>query len=309
MITRRLDTKEREEVTSGAVFVWEERSTTSVNGSPLKPGEADLSGTPGVVSGIERWTDGLKWGPSRVRDDFLFYQEKDSNEKESVISPPPVLVPGGANSLYRNPSRPSGRLIKQTYSVHYYPQILEGRPQAEPARKWHLTAYHSAASVDHLADVASVPELQNITPPEGLFKKARVGKKIPPSGGPSQSNVTSSRNGHSGSKPSHSSPSPPDHHSLPLSSPPASYLSGNGLRPSPGYGDSASVPGNGIVDAFAPPPTNGEGSSHFQPRTPTMPSIHDSVHPDPYGYPTNYRPHGTVPPPPPSMTSNYHYPY
>ncbi len=38
----------------------------------------------GVVSGIERWTDGLKWGPSRVRDDFLFYQEKDSNERDTA---------------------------------------------------------------------------------------------------------------------------------------------------------------------------------------------------------------------------------
>ncbi|KIM22611.1 hypothetical protein M408DRAFT_78848, partial [Serendipita vermifera MAFF 305830] len=159
IIQRRLDATERMEVTSGAVFVWEERSASTV---------ATASG---VISGIERWTDGLKWGPSRVRDDFLFYQEKDP---DLTVSPPPL----NNHHLYR--TKRAGQpepLIKQTYSVHYYPQILEGKPPTEPARKWHLTAYRSSDAVDRLADVTSVPELQNINPPEGLFRKARIGKK------------------------------------------------------------------------------------------------------------------------------------
>ncbi|KAG9055737.1 hypothetical protein FS842_001362 [Serendipita sp. 407] len=302
MISRRLDTKEREEVVSGAVFVWEERSATTSNGSPPKltggsGSDVDANGSPTVISGIERWTDGLKWGPSRVRDDFLFYQEKDSNEKESVISPPPVLVPGGANTLFRNPSRPSGRLIKQTYSVHYYPQILEGRPPTEPARKWHLTAYHSAASVDHLADVSSVPELQSITPPDGLFKKARVGKKVPTSASSSQINVPApARNGINGVR----SPTlgPSESQSILLSSPPAPYPALDGPK-SLGYGEPASVATNGIVDPYGPPATNGQGSSHFQPRTPSTSSIRDSSH---FVY-------SSAPPPPQSMAPNHHYGY
>jgi Gti1/Pac2 family len=37
-----------------------------------------------VISGIERWTDGLQWGPSRVRDDFLFYQRKNLNDRDTA---------------------------------------------------------------------------------------------------------------------------------------------------------------------------------------------------------------------------------
>lgn len=56
MVHRRLDAEERRFVRPGSVFVWEERSTTS-----------EAAGL-----GIERWTDGLRWGPSRVRDVRFF---------------------------------------------------------------------------------------------------------------------------------------------------------------------------------------------------------------------------------------------
>lgn len=85
MIHSRLDPTERSEVRSGSVFIWEERSSSSVAGYGAAPGGessilydkihfvdwpamyADI-GSSGNVRGIERWTDGLKWGPSRVRD-------------------------------------------------------------------------------------------------------------------------------------------------------------------------------------------------------------------------------------------------
>lgn len=59
MVHRRLDAEERRFVRPGSVFVWEERSTTS-----------EAAGL-----GIERWTDGLRWGPSRVRDvrSFMYF--------------------------------------------------------------------------------------------------------------------------------------------------------------------------------------------------------------------------------------------
>ena len=52
MVARRLDTEERRAIHSGCVFVWEERSV----------------GSDSTSLGIERWTDGIRWGPSRVRD-------------------------------------------------------------------------------------------------------------------------------------------------------------------------------------------------------------------------------------------------
>ncbi|TFK49531.1 hypothetical protein OE88DRAFT_1736545 [Heliocybe sulcata] len=60
LITRRLDTDERNALGPGDVYVWEERNSLN-----------DISGL-----GIVRWTEGKKWSPSRVVGDFLYYYEK-----------------------------------------------------------------------------------------------------------------------------------------------------------------------------------------------------------------------------------------
>ena len=49
---RRLDSEERRAIIPGNVYVWEERGASS-----------EATGL-----GIERWTDGMRWSPSRVRD-------------------------------------------------------------------------------------------------------------------------------------------------------------------------------------------------------------------------------------------------
>jgi len=79
MVTRRLDTEERRSISSGCIFVWEERGPN-----------AEAAGL-----GIERWTDSIRWGPSRVRDEFLYYHEKDampiereSSDSDTMSSPP-----------------------------------------------------------------------------------------------------------------------------------------------------------------------------------------------------------------------------
>ncbi|KIO33832.1 hypothetical protein M407DRAFT_178197 [Tulasnella calospora MUT 4182] len=64
MIKRRLDPEERAQVRPGNCYIWEERSADE---------EA-------VGMGMERWTDGLQWGPSRTRDDFLFYIQKSPED-------------------------------------------------------------------------------------------------------------------------------------------------------------------------------------------------------------------------------------
>lgn len=106
MVARRLDTEERRAIHSGCVFVWEERSV----------------GSDSTSLGIERWTDGIRWGPSRVRDvspllngsycvilmrlqEFLFYHEKDQEpidvESNSDSDSPYVyyVLPHAAPSL------------------------------------------------------------------------------------------------------------------------------------------------------------------------------------------------------------------
>jgi hypothetical protein len=52
LITRRLDAEERRAIVPGNVYVWEERGANSESSA----------------IGMERWTDGMGWGPSRVRD-------------------------------------------------------------------------------------------------------------------------------------------------------------------------------------------------------------------------------------------------
>ncbi|KAF8488060.1 Gti1/Pac2 family-domain-containing protein [Gautieria morchelliformis] len=128
MVHRRLDADERRFVRPGSVFVWEERSTTS-----------EAAGL-----GIERWTDGLRWGPSRVRD-FLFYQEKYTKAEGSNI------------------------LTKQTYSAWV---DLPAGP-----KKWHLTAYFTQATVGNMKTVDDIPGMRNVSVPPGMYRRSRSGKR------------------------------------------------------------------------------------------------------------------------------------
>ncbi|KAH7924213.1 hypothetical protein BV22DRAFT_1165803 [Leucogyrophana mollusca] len=148
MVRRRLDTEERRSIRSGCVFVWEERGPN-----------AEATGL-----GIERWTDGKRWGPSRVRDEFLFYHEKD---------PEPVDVELTSDSdttcvfIYLGPRSDQVRvsLVKQTYSV--FVETSRGR------RKWHLIAYFTHDTLDQLRTVSDLPELSRISVPPGKYRSAR----------------------------------------------------------------------------------------------------------------------------------------
>ncbi|GJN90571.1 hypothetical protein Rhopal_003583-T1 [Rhodotorula paludigena] len=62
-VTRRLTDEERLRfVRAGAVFVWEEEE-----------------------AGIRRWTDHIKWSPSRVSGAFLTYTEVPAKEDDTLI--------------------------------------------------------------------------------------------------------------------------------------------------------------------------------------------------------------------------------
>ncbi|OCH93955.1 hypothetical protein OBBRIDRAFT_885174 [Obba rivulosa] len=160
MTTRRLDAEERRAITSGDVFVWEERCANS-----------EATGM-----GMERWTDGMGWGPSRVRDDFLFYQQRETDVQEDPAHPSSqwanMMRRPRAGAVAYTRAEPE-RLIKQTYSVHV--TLPEDRPRGV-TRKWHLTAYFSQTTVDSLDTIDSMPDVGDVRVPDGLFRSARASK-------------------------------------------------------------------------------------------------------------------------------------
>ncbi|KAE9393218.1 hypothetical protein BT96DRAFT_887396 [Gymnopus androsaceus JB14] len=167
IVARRLDTEERRAISSGCVFVWEERGSN-----------AETTGL-----GIERWTDSIRWGPSRVKDEFLFYHEKDSEAGDLELaseSDGPVTPHHYSRGFYRE------NLIKQTYSV--FVETPRGR------RKWHLIAYFTQESLEYLHTIDDVPGLSNIRVPPGKYKSARSAKNGRPSTIPSYGPISMSPN-------------------------------------------------------------------------------------------------------------------
>lgn len=129
----------------GSVYVWEERGA-----------QAEITGV-----GIERWTDGIRWGPSRVREGFLFYHEKP---------PSHYVFPGGMFPLHRQHAS-QDLLIKQTYTA------FVDTPRGQ--RKWHLIAYFTEESVDRLHCIDDYPTLTSLKVPHGKYKSARSVKGRP----------------------------------------------------------------------------------------------------------------------------------
>ncbi|KAJ7267654.1 Gti1/Pac2 family-domain-containing protein [Mycena haematopus] len=150
MITRRLDTEERRAITSGCVFVWEER------GGP---------NTEPMGLGIERWTDSIRWGPSRVKEEFLFYHEKEDPVEIDLSYDSDVPSPLGYGPIHVLRRE---NLIKQTYSV--FVETPSGK------RKWHLIAYFTQDTVDYLRTVDDLPCLAGLQVPPGMYKSARSAK-------------------------------------------------------------------------------------------------------------------------------------
>jgi hypothetical protein len=159
MIVQRLGSEERMALCSGCVYVWEERS-------------GSLSES--MEQGIERFTEGRSWGPSRARDDFLFYHEKDTAPKSLMVERTRAIRyahrfqedPVGASAM--RPRRRGEHMIKQTYSVLV--QI------AGIKKKWHLNAYWTQESLDDLLTVDDYPELRSLDVPPGTYLCARTNR-------------------------------------------------------------------------------------------------------------------------------------
>ncbi|PPQ66323.1 hypothetical protein CVT26_011154 [Gymnopilus dilepis] len=155
MVTRRLDTEERRAIESGCVYVWEERGTNS-----------EATGI-----GIERWTDSIQWGPSRVRDEFLYYQERKPMlaEVDTASDESDATTPGGRRYFRRQ------TLIKQTYSV--FVATTYGR------RKWHLIAYFTQETLHELYTIQNHPyysQVATLQVPPAMYTCARSSRIRPP---------------------------------------------------------------------------------------------------------------------------------
>ncbi|KAJ4486548.1 Gti1/Pac2 family-domain-containing protein [Lentinula edodes] len=159
LIKRRLVASERDTLSTGNVFVWE---------------EAEDEG------GLLRWTDGRRWSQSRMRGDYLFYEEKvetTAAEKEAKAarrarraSDPAALIPPPIRRKDR-PTKPDG-LTKQTYSALVHP------PGTNETRKWHVVAYFSGNDYTRLPVIENYDYLRRIRVPEGIFVNSKSLTKI-----------------------------------------------------------------------------------------------------------------------------------
>ncbi|KAF8917265.1 Gti1/Pac2 family-domain-containing protein [Mucidula mucida] len=156
LIKRRLVASERDQLEAGNVFVWEEEGVEE--------------------SGLLRWTDGRRWSQSRMRGDFLFYEEKvettqDERDAKAArrakrAADPTAVIPPPTRRKDR-PSKPNG-LTKQTYSaLVYLPGVKEGR-------KWHVVAYFSGKDYAHLPVIDQYENLRQIQVPKGVIMTTKT---------------------------------------------------------------------------------------------------------------------------------------
>ncbi|KAI0748624.1 Gti1/Pac2 family-domain-containing protein [Daedaleopsis nitida] len=156
-VQRRLNELERSTyIASGSLFVWEESDDEM---------------------GLKRWTDGRVWSQSRMREPYLFYDEKLGDEPPSepktkctyrFVEGPSRTWTSSAQSHYeRSDHHPMG-LVKQAYSAWVSTSV-----NAKP-RKWHLTAYFTYADLQNIPTVDKDPLLSSITVPQGVYRSGKA---------------------------------------------------------------------------------------------------------------------------------------
>ncbi|EJD05514.1 uncharacterized protein FOMMEDRAFT_145033 [Fomitiporia mediterranea MF3/22] len=153
LIKRRLTSEERDQLCSGNVFVWE---------------EAEHKG------GLERWTDGRRWSQSRMKGEYLFYEEKvETTEEEKQAKAARRAsrnaghpVPNVPTRRQDRPAKPNG-LTKQTYSTQVY------LSSQQSPRKWHIVAYFSGTDYTRLPVIENFEYLRRIRIPDGIFFSAK----------------------------------------------------------------------------------------------------------------------------------------
>ncbi|KIP02065.1 hypothetical protein PHLGIDRAFT_122793 [Phlebiopsis gigantea 11061_1 CR5-6] len=192
-VERRLDAVERKRLQPGDVYVWEERGSgpgfvaqgAAVAAAAAHKAEGSEGAAQGYEVGIERWTEGLSWSASRIRDDFLIYFE-NIKKKERGVDRDGARARSLENQVLREGER--DMYIKQTYSVLRNdvnhddgagPSSAGGEKKEgkKKPRKWHLNAYFTKSTEGDLNTIDSIPWLRDIQVPDAIFTSARQSKK------------------------------------------------------------------------------------------------------------------------------------
>jgi len=151
-VQRRLSEKERQQIKSGSVFVWDERE-----------------------AGMRRWTDGKSWSASRVSGSFLTYREMEGKRGGSALPTPAVTKrPSGkspegsatGDSEGEGPDgyryKPDG-LMKQSFSI-----------TTSSGQHLHLISYYSRSNSNNLPQPTNDAQLRHIRPPKNMYPESTV---------------------------------------------------------------------------------------------------------------------------------------
>ncbi|RMZ73729.1 cAMP-independent regulatory pac2 [Pyrenophora seminiperda CCB06] len=151
-VQRRLSEKERQQIKSGSVFVWDERE-----------------------AGMRRWTDGKSWSASRVSGSFLTYREMEGKRGGSAVPAAPVAKrasgksPDGSSNGDSEGEGPDGYrykpdgLMKQSFSI-----------TTQSGQHLHLISYYSRSNSNNLTQPANDAQLRHIRPPKNMYPESAV---------------------------------------------------------------------------------------------------------------------------------------
>ncbi|KAJ4292969.1 Gluconate transport-inducing protein [Collariella sp. IMI 366227] len=158
-VQRRLSEKERQQIRSGSVFVWDERE-----------------------AGMRRWTDGKSWSASRVSGSFLTYREMEGKRGGNGLS-----AGSGRRGTGKTPE--SGRGSDEDHSSGEpdgYKYKLDGLMKQSfsitnsAGQHLHLIAYYSRNSTDDLQLPSMDPALRHIVPPKGMYPESSLAESAVP---------------------------------------------------------------------------------------------------------------------------------
>ncbi|KAL1597304.1 Gluconate transport-inducing protein [Paraconiothyrium brasiliense] len=155
-VQRRLSEKERQQIKSGSVFVWDERE-----------------------AGMRRWTDGKSWSASRVSGSFLTYREMEGKRGGSNLNQPAPKRASGkspdgsatGDSEGEGPDgyryKPDG-LMKQSFSI-----------TTSSGQHLHLISYYSRSNSMPLTQPSTDSSLRHIRPPKNMYPESTVNETQP----------------------------------------------------------------------------------------------------------------------------------
>ncbi|KAJ4375371.1 Gluconate transport-inducing protein [Neocucurbitaria cava] len=156
-VQRRLSEKERQQIKSGSVFVWDERE-----------------------AGMRRWTDGKSWSASRVSGSFLTYREMEGKRGGSALPTPPTAKrasgksPEGSATGDSDGEGPDGYrykpdgLMKQSFSI-----------TTSSGQHLHLISYYSRSNSNNLPQPTNDAQLRHIRPPKNMYPESTVNEAQP----------------------------------------------------------------------------------------------------------------------------------